>query len=90
MERYIALCARNPNKKIIEKIMEPCSRKLKYIYGGKKDFLLQNQKNRGNKKIISKIGSRTASSYVNNGTAKVPILAEIGVHVQGPTSEIYN
>ena len=30
------------------------------------------------------------SSYVNNDTAKVPILAEIGVHVQGSTCKIWN
>ena len=30
------------------------------------------------------------SMYVNNGTAKVPISAKIGVRVQQPTSKIWN
>ena len=30
------------------------------------------------------------SKYVDNGTAKVPISAKIGVRVQGSTSEIWN
>ena len=30
------------------------------------------------------------SKYIDNGTAKVPISAKIGVRVQGPTSEICN
>ena len=30
------------------------------------------------------------STYVNTGTAKVPLLAKIGVRVQGSTSKIWN
>ena len=32
----------------------------------------------------------SSSMYANNGAVKVPILAEIGVRVQGSTSEIWN